>query len=296
MKICEILDILNEISPFSLQESWDNSGLILGAIEREFSEIFLSLECDLDVIYSLPQNALLITHHPLIFSPLKTLNLNEYQSKILEIAIAKNIQLIALHTNFDKSHFGKFVVGEILGIKEFYQDENDFAVRFTWGGSFLELCELCKNKLKIHTLKFTQAQNTAPLGKNGEFFSAKATERKCENIALITGSGAGALYELSGVSLNFKKPYEPFSLDSIKSDSIKSNLIESKSRKKPIDCLITGDIKYHNAMEAMALGIHLIDCGHYELEAHFGHILAQLLTKKGVRAKIADSKNPFSYL
>lgn len=240
-KINNLLDTLNTISPFDLQESWDNSGLILGSRNDEFSNIYLSLEVDRNILESIPKVSVLITHHPLIFSPLKQIDFESYPSSLLKIAIQKNIKLIAMHTNFDKTHFGKYVVRKLLKIDSFNQD--GFVVYFSWDSNLDSLCYKLKESLKIQTLKITKSS------------------QNCKNIALVTGSGASFVRSLSNV-----------------------------------DCLITGDIKYHEAMEAMERNINLIDCGHYELECYFGEILADILTNYGYKAIIFDSKNPFYFL
>lgn len=241
-KTQEIFEFLESITPFSYQESWDNSGLILGGFEQGFNKIYLALEVDRKVLESLEEDSLLITHHPLIFSPLKQLIEDSYPASLIKLALKKNIQLLAIHTNFDKTHFGKYVVGNILGIKEYIQE--DFIVFFDWERDFFALCQRLKSKMGIKHLKVTQSYN-----------------KNCKKVALVTGSGASFIRSLKGV-----------------------------------DCFITGDIKYHDAMEALERGIHLIDCGHYELESYFGEILFPILTKKGYEAIITHSKNPFNFV
>ncbi|MDE5603448.1 MAG: Nif3-like dinuclear metal center hexameric protein, partial [Helicobacter sp.] len=221
-------------------ESWDNSGLILGGFKQGFNKIYLALEVDRKVLESLEEDSLLITHHPLIFSPLKQLIDDSYPTSLIKLALKKNIQLLAMHTNFDKTHFGKYVVENVLGIKKHFQE--GFIMFFEWEGDFFALCQRVKDKMGIKYLKVTQSCN-----------------KNCQKIALITGSGASFIPSLKGV-----------------------------------DCFITGDIKYHDAMEALERGIHLIDCGHYELECYFGEILFPILTNKGYEAIIINSKNPFN--
>lgn len=240
--IAEILEKLDTLSPFALQESWDNSGLILGSKSRNFQKIYLALEVTQSILEQMEENSLLITHHPLIFSPLKALIDETYPTALLNLAICKNIQLIAMHTNFDKTHFGKYLVEKILGIKTYIQE--DFAIKFQWDSDFASLCELIKTKMNLQNLKITHSPNP-----------------KCKNIALITGSGGDFIRTL-----------------------------------QDIDCLITGDIKYHQAMESLQKNIHLIDCGHYELERYFGEILSPLLTNLGYKAIILDSQNPFCFV
>jgi len=71
MKLKTIYDYLNEISPFSLQEEWDNSGVNVGDFEREIEKIYISLDINEELIEKMDKNSLLITHHPLIFKSIK---------------------------------------------------------------------------------------------------------------------------------------------------------------------------------------------------------------------------------
>ncbi|EMH44654.1 putative NIF3 family protein [Helicobacter pylori GAM93Bi] len=111
----EVLGVLNRLSPFELQESWDNSGLNVGSKNHEFSHIIACLEITLQIALNAPQNALIITHHPLIFKPLKTLSYEAYPGNILKILIQKNISVISMHTNFDKTHLNKHFARALLG-------------------------------------------------------------------------------------------------------------------------------------------------------------------------------------
>lgn len=241
-KVATILSFLDTLSPFELQESWDNSGLLLGSPNHYFKTIYLSLEVTCEILERMETDSLLITHHPLIFNPLKTLIFEHYPAKLLQIAMAKNIQLIAMHTNFDKTHLGKYVAQRILKVADF--EQNDFVVHFQWNGTLESLCAHIKANFALKQLKITASPN-----------------QHCQNIALITGSGGGFVRHLENV-----------------------------------DCLITGDVKYHEAMEAIARNLHIIDCGHYELEHYFGEILLPLLTNQGYKAIILDSQNPFNFV
>ncbi len=71
MKIAEIYNQLNQISPFELQEKWDNSGLLVGDMNREIKEIVISLDIDRDILERAKEDTLFIVHHPIIFSGLK---------------------------------------------------------------------------------------------------------------------------------------------------------------------------------------------------------------------------------
>lgn len=61
MNVEGIYNILNDISPFELQESWDNSGLLVGDWKQEVSKVVLSIDIDEALLASLDENTLVIT-------------------------------------------------------------------------------------------------------------------------------------------------------------------------------------------------------------------------------------------
>ncbi|DAB31213.1 MAG TPA: Nif3-like dinuclear metal center hexameric protein, partial [Sulfurospirillum sp. UBA11407] len=123
MQVKEIYEFLNDLSPFELQESWDNSGLLVGSMEDEVQRIYLSLDVDSVLIDEVESNSLLIVHHPLIFKGLKNLNSTRYPSNIIKKMIKKDISLIAMHTNFDKTHLNRYVATEVLGYQNVVCEE-----------------------------------------------------------------------------------------------------------------------------------------------------------------------------
>lgn len=108
MKIREITDYLESLAPISSQESYDNSGLIVGDSSTEVTNILISLDC----IESTVEEAirlgceLIIAHHPIIFSGLKKLNNKNYIERTVVKAIKNDIAIYAIHTNFDNYRFG----------------------------------------------------------------------------------------------------------------------------------------------------------------------------------------------
>jgi len=73
MKLQEIYSHLNTISPFALQEKWDNSGLIIGDMNREVSRVVLSLDIDRQMLEEAKEGTLFVVHHPLILESLRSL-------------------------------------------------------------------------------------------------------------------------------------------------------------------------------------------------------------------------------
>ena len=94
MKLKKIYGFLNEISPFELQEEWDNSGLLVGSLNNEINKIYLTLDLDCEIINSADENSLIIAHHPLIFKPLKNVVPTSFSTKLLVKLIQKNISFV----------------------------------------------------------------------------------------------------------------------------------------------------------------------------------------------------------
>ena len=94
MKISEIYEYLDKLSPFEIQEPWDNSGLLVGDFSQDISKIALSIDVDEALIDSLDENTLLITHHPIIFGGLKQLEFSKYPANLIHKMIRKNIQIL----------------------------------------------------------------------------------------------------------------------------------------------------------------------------------------------------------
>ncbi len=103
MKIKEITQYLEIIAPLALQESYDNSGLLVGNKDTEVTKVLISLDCIEDVVQEAIDKGcnLIISHHPIIFSGLKRLNGNNYIERTVIKAIQNNIALYAIHTNLD---------------------------------------------------------------------------------------------------------------------------------------------------------------------------------------------------
>ncbi len=108
MKIKEITTYLESIAPLSMQESYDNSGLLVGSPDDEVNGILISLDCIEDTVQeAIDKNCnLIISHHPIIFSGLKKLNGKNYVERTVIKAIQNNIALYAIHTNLDNYQFG----------------------------------------------------------------------------------------------------------------------------------------------------------------------------------------------
>ncbi|MDR0969376.1 MAG: Nif3-like dinuclear metal center hexameric protein [Lentimicrobiaceae bacterium] len=121
MKIHEILTALTEIAPLSFQESYDNSGLLVGDLQAEVTKTLIALDLTEAVIdEAIEKNCnLIITHHPFIFKGLKTLTPSDPIANMAIKAIQHRIGIIAMHTNIDNYQYGvSYALAEKLGLSD----------------------------------------------------------------------------------------------------------------------------------------------------------------------------------
>ena len=103
MNCRQITDLIETAYPLSAACDWDNSGLQTGRRERSVSRIFVALDATLDIIdQAIAKKAdMLITHHPLVFSPLSSVTDDHFVGKRLIRLIQSDICCYAMHTNYD---------------------------------------------------------------------------------------------------------------------------------------------------------------------------------------------------
>ncbi|PID76360.1 MAG: Nif3-like dinuclear metal center hexameric protein [Deltaproteobacteria bacterium] len=119
VKVGEILEELDDFAPFSLSESWDNTGLLIGSAEMAVSSILLGLDPCESVISEAAEKKcnLVITHHPIIFKPLSSIDTGTVIGRLIQKALQNSISVIACHTNLDNTAYGvSDALGNALGI------------------------------------------------------------------------------------------------------------------------------------------------------------------------------------
>ena len=120
MKIKEITQFLEGIAPLNYQESYDNSGLIVGDENTQVTSILICLDSVEEVIDEAISNDcnLIIAHHPIIFSGLKKLNVKNHIERTIIKAIKNDIAIYAIHTNLDNIKGGvSSKIADKLGLK-----------------------------------------------------------------------------------------------------------------------------------------------------------------------------------
>ena len=100
---------LNKLADVKLAEKWDNVGLMLGDYNNEVNKVLVCLDVTTKVVEEAIANNidLIVSHHPLIFKPLKSLDFTEdFKSNIIRDLIKNDIAVISFHTNLDSATLG----------------------------------------------------------------------------------------------------------------------------------------------------------------------------------------------
>ena len=206
MKVREIIRIIEEFAPLSIQEGWDNSGLCVGSPDDEVSSILMGLDCTEKLIdEAIGCGAdMIITHHPLIFSGLKKISPDDAVGAAVIKAVRAGISIYAAHTNADKVIAGvSGAMAARLGLEEVtILDEDGEGTGLGVVGnlptpvSSEEAIALVKEKFSLKTVR-TSAPSDKPISR----------------IAMCGGSGGSLI---------------------------------ANARKSGAQLYISGDISYHN--------------------------------------------------
>ena len=121
MHIKEVVATLERFAPLPLQDSYDNAGLQVGLTgSEELSGVMLCLDVRENVLEEAAHLGcnLIVSHHPLLFRPLKQLTERTEVERCVRSAVLKNIALYAAHTNLDNAHGGvNFMMAEKLKLQ-----------------------------------------------------------------------------------------------------------------------------------------------------------------------------------
>lgn len=229
-KLMAIIEVLEEIVPSRAAEEWDNSGLQVGHLSQEIRKIFISLDPTLKAVRkALQRNAqLLLTHHPLIFRPISHLDQGLYPGDVISEALQGGISIFAAHTNLDLVQGGtNDILAELFGLQNVEFLENR-------NDSGVDGTGLGRIGYLASPLKLSQmAEKVKEVLGTGRIEVVGHKNRKIRRVALVGGSGGTMI---------------------------------SAASNKGADLLVTGDVRHHEALEAEALGLTLIDAGHFHTE------------------------------
>lgn len=120
-KLEELIRVLEEFAPKYLAESWDNVGLMVGSPSSEVRKVLCALDLNEEVIAEAISEGVdcIVTHHPFIFSPMKQLNYDSGQGKMIYQLMKHHISVYSMHTNYDIAEGGlNDYLAEKLEVKE----------------------------------------------------------------------------------------------------------------------------------------------------------------------------------
>ncbi len=197
MTVQDIYDYLDIIAPFKRQASSDNCGLNVGSFKKEVCKIGLCADVTVDVIEECKSKSidLVISHHPIIFNPLKTLEAEDVVYKLVQSGVSH----IASHTSYDVTEGGlSDIMLELLGLpasKEIISAQNSDGSGYgrisVTQNEFTasELVEKCKQAFSCTSVRYYDAgikiRRIGVCSGGGSSELENAIEQKCD--AYITG-------------------------------------------------------------------------------------------------------------
>lgn len=124
----DVVRVIEEFAPLSIQEKWDNSGLCVGSAGDRVSSVLLGLDCTPELVdEAIGCGAdMIVTHHPLIFSGLKKISADNPVGEAVIKAVRAGIAVYAAHTSADKVLAGvSGAMAARLGLEETVPLEDD---------------------------------------------------------------------------------------------------------------------------------------------------------------------------
>ena len=256
--VADIIKVMETMAPLRLAEEWDNVGLQVGQLDWPVRSIWVALDPLYDVVDDACRNGvdLLITHHPLIFNPLRCINFDTPVGSVIQAAAGHKLAIFAAHTNFDSAADGindllAFRVGlaDLKVLKRGDRPCEDSATddiqkqglgRVVELEETMELLPLALSIKKKLGLKYIKIAGKPDL--------------PVRRVAVCSGSGSGLMKDFysSGAQV-----------------------------------FISGDLRYHDAREVEALNLGLIDMGHFASE----YLAIEVLAKRLDKILTADGKD-----
>lgn len=117
----EVIAALTRLAPLELAESWDNVGLMIGAKSQEVRKVLCALDVNEAVIDEAIEGGYecIVSHHPFLFAPIKKLDLEKGQGKLIAKLIKNDIAVYSMHTNYDIAQGGlNDYLSEKLGLEQ----------------------------------------------------------------------------------------------------------------------------------------------------------------------------------
>ncbi|WP_017472595.1 Nif3-like dinuclear metal center hexameric protein [Amphibacillus jilinensis] len=365
----KIITLLEKWVPKKYAYEWDNVGLQVGDLTTQVTKILVTLDITEDVVdEAIAQGAnLIIAHHPLLFKPIKQINVNSVQGRILRKLILHEITAYAAHTNLDIVEGG---VNDLLAerlnlqsarvmIPEFNEklykfhvyvpethldlvdhaltrmgvgqigDYKDCSFRVKGTGAFTPLKQADPyigeqgNKSYVEEIKLEYMLKEAQLQEAIRILLATHPYEEpaydlieLENEGKVEGLGRiGELIKATTLADFANEVKEIFSLSGLRVTGSLDKKIKrvavlggsgekyfKQAKRLGADVYVTGDLTFHQAQDAEALGLAIIDPGHHIESVMIGavcHYLKQKLNQEATELEVIPtqlSSDPFKFI
>ena len=275
----QIIKIMDQLAPPWLAEEWDNVGLQIGDPRLPVGRIWVALDPSPEVVKAAcgKDVDLLITHHPLIFRPLKSIDFGTPGGSIIQMASQRQLAIFSAHTNLDIVRDGvNDVLAKRLGLKH------------------LGILEPIKvgEPLKNGNLPLVGGEVKHGIGRIGSL--GKTTRLK--SLALMVKEKLKL--DFTKVTGNPELKVTQVAICSGSGSSLMQTFISSGAQ-----VYISGDIRYHDARDAESANRGIIDIGHFPSEHLMVDALVLQLKKifkrEGIKTKVEActiEKDPFIIL
>lgn len=185
VKLKEITDYIEGLFPTEYAEDFDNVGLLVGRADKDVEKVLLCLDANKNVISEAIKIGakLVLTHHPVIFNPIKNITDNSDEGEMLLRAIENGISIYSAHTNLDSASSG--LTDEVCALLSLTPVSNLDGVlgrlcTASAGATAKSLCEKIKKEFGIKKL-----------------YSTFTKDREIKTVAVCNGSGSGELCSIS---------------------------------------------------------------------------------------------------
>lgn len=231
----EIARFMDEIAPENWAEDWDNVGLLLGNRSTQVKRLMVALDISPAVVEEAAGKKvdMIISHHPLIFAPIKKIVHEDITGRLISGLISNNVSVYCAHTNLDAAQGGvDDTLAGLLGLSKIkYLNPRDIDSNSSPG--FGRWGQLDKPTPLEEYIEFVGRVLNAPnidfIGEIGD-----SNNKVVNTVALCGGSGADFMAAAKNIGA---------------------------------DLFITGEIKYHDALMAHWSGLHVLAVGHFYSEA-----------------------------
>lgn len=228
-----LAQIMNDFAPEEWAEPWDNVGLLLGNRNSKVQRLMVTLDVTPDVVQEAIEKEvdMIISHHPLIFSPMKRIVYSDIEGRLIMDLISNNIAVYCAHTNLDMANGGvddslakalKLKNVKKLNQEDMLQSKPGFG---RWGN--LEIPMKLKDFVPF-VAKALKSPRVEVIGMNED-----KENKLIKTVALCAGSGSSFMKQAQRVGA---------------------------------DIFVTGEIKYHDALTADWLDIDIVTVGHFYSE------------------------------